>query len=154
MSRTLLSYDDITASAVPSQPAGNDRHPKRRKRDGLAGSNASTKSETIFSSHPHWDDTNECLNVTVNYGDDDKPSVVPSSTSLPVTNDDSLDSNQTLGTANATKRSRKKKRGARSKILGEIPPIPAPLETKSISWDDNQLADAWNAANEEYEVSL
>lgn len=157
MSRTLLSYEDITSSTFSSPSAAGERNPKRANEDGLAGNHGPTKSEASFPPHPHWDDTNEHANVTVNYGDEDEPRILSASTSVSVTNDASLNSNRTPRTTNTRKRSQKKKRGARSKILDEIlytEAIPTSLEAKSTSWDDNQLADAWNAANEEYVVSL
>ncbi|KAF8340322.1 uncharacterized protein EI90DRAFT_3150736 [Cantharellus anzutake] len=152
MSRPLVSYDDIAAPAPPTSPDAGGRPLKRIKRDGQSVKNPPDRGGTI--PHPHWDEATEGVTIAMDYGNGDGAIVAPTAAPISLRDSASVNGQQTISKPNpSTKKRQRKRRGARSKILDELPhigPLPTSPEAIPHAWDDNQLADAWEAANEEY----
>lgn len=154
--RPTISYEDITTPVTwpPSaHPRADDRGENGRPaKRGKWSKRGGWTSNTHRQTHPHWDEPGEQQPVVSYDSVSPAPSADPSvfSTNRPdpngvshVQSSSPFIQASSLGTAKSRKRSNKK---SKNKIPKTISLADAGL------WDDKALTDAWDAANEEYEV--
>jgi hypothetical protein len=154
MDRPIVSYDDFTPWTPSEQPGSDDRGEDGRsaKRGRWSNWDGGRGPSARRAPHPHWDEPQEPQPV-MSYGAEnlvhpESPNpfstdnfngkgVSPSRSTAPSIQ-------QPLPTVKAKKRGKKLKNK-----------VPRTISlTDSGAWDDRALMDAWNAANEEYEVGI
>jgi hypothetical protein len=147
--RQTISYDDITAPAtwtVPDRPGDDDRGQNFRpvKRGRWSIRRGGGPNNMHRQPHPHWDEPGEQQPVMSYDSVSPAPSAAPS-----FVRTNHLDPNGASHVQSSAPISKSRKRSNR-RSRNYIP------KTVSLAdaglWDDRALTDAWDAANEEYEV--
>ena len=148
--RAVLSYDDITepgpSLSTPLDASRNvvplDNSPAKRPRWTKTNPHGPPAKRARLHAEAHWDASVEPASI-VSY--DPIDSTIPPSSSL---------SNHTLTTSGPSKASTSQKKN----VHGNSKTDQQRHDTASVplgdndAWDDSSLIQAWEAANEEYEV--
>ena len=152
--RQTISYDDITTPATwrpRSYPKDDDRDenggPAKRGRWSRRGGGTNNAHR---QTHPHWDEPGEQQPIMSYDSVSPAPSAAPS---IVTTNYlDSNDMSHIQSSAPTSVATIKSKKRSNRKAKNKIPKTISLADTGL--WDDSVLTDAWDAANEEYEVGV